>query len=70
MNSVELANRLINRAKNLQRFQIHCQANGSFPKGVVPFDMVVKNHVITCTVFATSEPEARKMVQDWLNDHT
>ena len=48
MNSVELANNLINRAKNLQEFTVTTKLTGKLRfKGEVPFDMTIKGNVLT-----------------------
>ena len=47
MNSVELANNLINRAKNLQEFTVTTKLTGKLRfKGEVPFDMTIKGNVL------------------------
>jgi hypothetical protein len=71
MNSVELANHLINRAKHLRRFQIERYVDDPVMfDGVVPFDIAIKDNLVSCTVLATSEQEANKMVDNWLSNHT
>lgn len=69
MNSVEIANALINRAKNLREFKIEFYVNRPIVfDGVVPFDISINKNFVSCNVLATSEVEARDIVDRWLED--
>jgi hypothetical protein len=59
MNSVDMANDLINRAKHLQEFVVTTDVPEDFRfNGVVPFDMEIKNGEILAKVFAVDFEEA------------
>jgi MinD superfamily P-loop ATPase len=70
MNSVEIANALINRAKNLQEFEVRriLEKTLSF-NGTIPFDMSIKDDCGWFKVFAESQKEAEEIVDQWLIDH-
>ena len=59
MNSVDMANDLINRAKHLQEFVVTTDVPEDFRfNGVVPFDLEIKNGEILAKVFAVDFEEA------------
>ena len=59
MNSVDMANDLINRAKHLREFVVTTDVPEDFRfNGVVPFDMEIKNGEILAKVFAVDFEEA------------
>ena len=67
MNSVDMANDLIFRAKNLQEFTVETDVPEDFQfNGVVPFDMSIDNNVICAKVFAVDFNEAVKRLDDFL----
>jgi len=69
MNSVEIANNLIDRARNLREFTIEFYVNRPILfDGVVPFDISINQSFVSCRVLATSEEEARQFVDTWLKD--
>jgi hypothetical protein len=69
MNSVEIAKALINRAKNLQEFEIYSRINEPiYFNGVVPFDISIKDNLATFKVLAVSKEEAKAKVDKWLED--
>lgn len=69
MNSVEIANNLINRAMKLREFKIEFYVNRPIMfDGVVPFDISINNNFVSCKVLAISEEEARQTVNNWLED--
>lgn len=69
MNSAEVANALINRARNLREFKIEFYVNRPIMfDGVVPFDISINKSFVSCNVLATSEEEARQIVDNWLED--
>lgn len=71
MNSAELAQHLIERAKNLQEFIVTKKLpNGFTFGGRVPFDMWFTGTVAEIKVFALDAEEANKLVDDWLKERT
>jgi len=59
MNSVDMANNLIFRAKNLQEFVVETDTPEDFRfNGVVPFDMSITDGVISAKVLAIDFDEA------------
>jgi hypothetical protein len=68
MNSVDMANHLIFRAKNLQEFVVETDVPEDFRfNGVVPFDMSIDNNVISAKVLAIDFNEAVHTFDQWLN---
>jgi hypothetical protein len=67
MNSIELANALINRAKNLQEFTITTKLAGK-PKfnGTVPFDLTIKGNTLTAKILAENADEANSILDSYL----
>jgi hypothetical protein len=69
MNSVEIANALINRAKNLQEFEVYSQIDSPiYFDGTVPFDIKITNNLAVFKVLAVSKEEAKQKVDQWLED--
>ena len=69
MNSVDMANNLIFRAKNLQEFVIETDAPEDFRfNGVVPFDMTIVEGVISAKVLAIDFDEAVAVFDKWLGE--
>ena len=68
-NSVEMANNLINRAKNLKVFEVERDVsdNGILFDGPVPFDIRANQKTAWFTVYATSLEEAETQVDNWLS---
>jgi hypothetical protein len=67
MNSVDMANDLIFRAKNLQEYVIETDVPEDFRfNGIVPFDMEIKNNVISAVVWAIDFNEAVKKLDEYL----
>ena len=67
MNSVDMANNLIFRAKNLQEFVIETNTPDNFRfNGVVPFDMTIVEGVISAKVLAIDFNEAVNIFDKWL----
>ncbi len=67
MNSVDMANNLIFRARNLNEFTITTDVPNDFRlNGVVPFDMQIKDSIITAKVWAIDFDEAAKLLNDFL----
>ena len=69
MNSVDMANNLIFRAKNLQEFVVETDAPEDFRfNGVVPFDMSITDGVISAKVLAIDFGEAVAIFDKWLGE--
>ena len=67
MNSVDMANNLIFRAKNLQEFVVETDTPKDFRfNGVVPFDMTIVEGVISAKVLAIDFNEAVNIFDEWL----
>ena len=67
MNSVDMANNLIFRAKNLHEFTVTTEVPEDFRfNGVVPFDMSIVDHQIEAKVWAIDFNEAAKRLDDFL----
>ena len=67
MNSVEMANNLIFRAKNLHEFTVTTEVPEDFQfNGVVPFDMQIQDNIIYAKVWAIDFDEAAKRLDDFL----
>jgi hypothetical protein len=69
MNSVDMANHLIFRAKNLQEFVVETDVPENFRfNGVVPFDMEITDGVISAKVLAIDFDEAVAVFDKWLGE--
>ena len=67
MNSVDMANNLIFRAKNLHEFIVTTEVPDNFRfNGVVPFDMSIIDNQIEAKVWAVDFDEAAKRLDDFL----
>ena len=67
MNSVDMANNLIFRAKNLQQIVVETNTPEDFRfNGVVPFDMTIVEGVISAKVLAIDFNEAVAVFDKWL----
>jgi hypothetical protein len=67
MNSVDMANNLISRAKNLQEFTVTTDVPEDFQfNGVIPFDMEIKEGVIYAKVYGIDFDEAVIRFNDYL----
>lgn len=67
MNSVDMANHLIFRAKNLQEFIVETDVPENFRfNGVVPFDMEIKEGIIYAKVYGVDFDEAVEVFDKWL----
>ena len=67
MNSVDMANNLISRAKNLQEFIVTTDVPEDFRfNGVIPFDMEIKEGVIYARVYGIDFDEAVIRFNDYL----
>ena len=69
MNSVDMANNLIFRAKNLQEFVVETDVPENFRfNGVVPFDMEIVGRVAMVTVWAATETEAQRRAEEFFQN--
>jgi hypothetical protein len=67
MNSVDMANDLIFRARNLNEFTVTTEVPEDFRfNGVVPFDMQIADSIITAKVWAVDFDEAAKRLDEFL----
>ena len=67
MNSVDMMNNLISRAKNLQEFTVTTDVPDDFRfNGVIPFDMEIKENVIYAKVYGIDFNEAVTRLDEWL----
>ena len=71
MNSVDLANNLINRARSLQKFDIVRGVPENFLfNGRQPYDIKMNRETMTVTVHAMNFAEANAMVDKYLDDNS
>ena len=69
MNSVDMATALITRAKNLQEFTVEVDLDGPIQlNGHVPFDLSIKDGMLTAKVYALEFDEAVQIVSNFLGD--
>lgn len=69
MNSVDMANDLINRARNLKLFEVkRFLDNGIRFDGTVPFDIKGKDDCYWIYAYALTQEEAEAQVDAWLKD--
>jgi len=68
-NSVDMANDLINRAKNLKKFEVkRMLEDGILFNGPVPFDIKGKDDCYWIYAYAVTQEEAEATVDAWLKD--
>lgn len=68
-NSVDMANDLINRAKNLKKFEVKRMLDdGILFNGTVPFDIKGKDNCYWIYAYAVTQEEAELTVDAWLKD--
>ncbi len=69
MNSIDMANDLINRAKNLKKFEVkRMLEDGILFNGPVPFDIKGKDDCYWIYAYAVTQEEAEAQVDLWLKD--
>jgi len=50
---------LLDRCRNVREYKISCYLDEAWiPSGSMPFDIIIRNGVVTCRVFAESKLEA------------
>lgn len=70
-NAAEFAQQLIERAQKMQKFRIvKSQPENFIFNGKVPFDLSIKNDIMTFTVHALDLAEANAMVDKYLDDNS
>jgi len=70
-NAAEFAQNLIERARRMQEFRIMKPEPENFMfNGKVPFDVSIKNGMMTFTVHAVDLAEANAMVDKYLDDNS
>ena len=58
---------LIDRCKRMQEYKISCYLDEAWvPNGPMPFDILIRNGVVTCKVYAESKLEAALMIANEL----
>ena len=67
MNSVDMANNLIFRAKHLEEFVVTTDVPEDFRfNGIVPFDMKIEDNIIEAKVWAVDFDEAVNRLSEFL----
>ncbi len=67
MNSVDMATNLINRAKNLHKYIVETDVPEDFRfNGTVPFDIQIKDNVISAEVYGIDFNDAVNILDKWL----
>lgn len=67
MNSIEITDHFINRAKHLQEFVVETHVPEDFKfNGLIPFDMQIKENVIYAKVYAIDFDEAVQRLDAYL----
>jgi len=71
MNSVDMANDLINRARNLKLFEVkRYLENGIMFDGSVPFDIEGKDDCYWIYAYAVTQEEADAQIDAWLESRS
>jgi hypothetical protein len=71
MNSIDMANDLINRAKNLKKFEVkRMLEDGILFNGPVPFDIKGRDDCYWIYAYAVTQEEAEAQVDAWLSNRT
>ena len=69
MNSIDMANDLIDRARNLKKFEVkRMLEDGILFNGPVPFDIKGKDDCYWIYAYAVTQEEAEAKVDEWLKD--
>jgi hypothetical protein len=67
MNSVDMANNLIFRAKHIQEFTVTTEIPDDFKfNGLIPFDMDIVGSILEAKVWAIDFDEAVKKLHEYL----
>ena len=71
MNSIELADHLIFRAKHLNEFTVTTTVPKNLKfNGHIPFDISVKDDILSAIVYAVDFDEATTILNNYLEKHT
>lgn len=63
----DIMDHFVNRAKNLQEFVVTTEAPNEFKlNGVVPFDLQIKDGILTTKIWAVDFDEAAKKLDNFL----
>jgi len=58
---------LLERCKNVREYKISCYLDEAWvPAGPMPFDILIRNGIVTCRVLAESKLEAALMIANEL----
>lgn len=69
MNSVDMANDLIFRAKHLKEFIVETEMPDDFRfNGTIPFDMQITGNIMSAKVLALDFDEAVKLLDSYLEN--
>lgn len=69
MNSVDMANNLIFRARHLQEFTVTTELPDDFAfQGVIPFDMQITGNILEARVWAVDFNEAVDRLNEFLQN--
>jgi hypothetical protein len=69
MNSVDIANNLIHRAKNLQKFTVETEVEQPLAfNGEIPFDLSIKDGVLSAEIYALTFDEACAILNNFLEN--
>jgi hypothetical protein len=67
VNSVDMAQALIHRAKNLQEYAVELELTEPLRlNGVIPFDISIKDEILTARVYAMNFDEAVNIVSTYI----
>jgi len=67
MNSVDMANNLIFRAKHLQEFVVETELHDDFRfNGVIPFDIEITGNIMSAKVYGVDFDEAVSTLHSFL----
>jgi hypothetical protein len=67
MNSVEIANNLIHRAKNIQKFTVETDVPENLMfNGEIPFDISIKDGILSAEIYAMDFDEACTLLHNFL----
>ena len=67
MNSADMANNLIFRAKHLQEFTVETELPDDFAfVGTIPFDLQITGSILSAKVLAVDFNEAVQRLHEWL----
>ena len=67
MNSVDMANNLIFRAKHLQEFVVETEISEDFRfNGTIPFDIEITGNIMSAKVYGVDFNEAVNRLHEWL----